>query len=108
VRLPDSLDGGGRVTYPDVRAFGGVFADGKLAMLSRLLCRTHATTAAHVAVRHSLLACRALHTSPLLRAIDMAKADTTARLAELRKLMKERNVDIYSTHVRVGHSMSCS
>jgi hypothetical protein len=38
----------------------------------------------------------------------MAKVDTTARLAELRKLMKERNVDIYSMHVRVGHSMSCS
>jgi sugar phosphate isomerase/epimerase len=27
----------------------------------------------------------------------MAKVDTTERLAELRKLMKERNVDIYST-----------
>jgi|TARA_R110002003_G_scaffold159_2_gene13740 sugar phosphate isomerase/epimerase len=27
----------------------------------------------------------------------MAKVDTTARLAELRKLMKERNVDVYST-----------
>jgi hypothetical protein len=38
----------------------------------------------------------------------MAKVDTTARLAELRKLMKEHNVDIYSTHVRVGQSMGCS
>lgn len=27
----------------------------------------------------------------------MAKVDTTERLAELRKLMKERNVDVYST-----------
>jgi Xaa-Pro aminopeptidase len=26
----------------------------------------------------------------------MAKVDTTQRLADLRKLMKERNVDIYS------------
>jgi hypothetical protein len=28
----------------------------------------------------------------------MAKVDTTQRLAELRKLMKERKVDVYSTH----------
>jgi Xaa-Pro aminopeptidase len=28
----------------------------------------------------------------------MAKVDTTERLAELRKLMKERKVDVYSTH----------
>jgi Xaa-Pro aminopeptidase len=27
----------------------------------------------------------------------MSKVDTTERLAELRKLMKKRNVDIYST-----------
>jgi hypothetical protein len=32
----------------------------------------------------------------------MAKVDTTARLAQLRKLMKERNVDIYSMHARVA------
>jgi Xaa-Pro aminopeptidase len=30
----------------------------------------------------------------------MAKVDTTERLAKLRKLMKERNVDIYSMHGR--------
>jgi hypothetical protein len=64
----------------------------KLDMLTRLLRRTH------VAVKHPLLASRAFHTSPALRAIDMAKVDTTERLAELRKLMKERNVDVYSTH----------
>jgi hypothetical protein len=32
----------------------------------------------------------------------MAKVDTTARLSQLRKLMKERNVDIYSRHARAG------
>jgi hypothetical protein len=32
----------------------------------------------------------------------MAKVDTTARLLQLRKLMKERNVDIYSRHARAG------
>jgi hypothetical protein len=28
----------------------------------------------------------------------MAKVDTTERLVKLRKLMKERNVDVYSDH----------
>jgi hypothetical protein len=32
----------------------------------------------------------------------MAKVNTTERLSQLRKLMKERNVDIYST--RAGRS----
>jgi Xaa-Pro aminopeptidase len=63
-------------------------------MLKGLLRRTH------VAVKRSLPAPKAFHTSPTLRAIDMAKVDTTERLAELRKLMKERNVDVYSTHVQ--------
>ena len=74
-----------------------MFPERKLDMLSRLLRRTHATAAAHVGVKHPLLASRAFHSSPALRAIDMAKVDTTERLAELRKLMKERNVDVYST-----------
>jgi hypothetical protein len=65
-------------------------------MLTRLLRRTH------VGAGHALLASRAFHSSPTLRAIDMAKVDTTARLAQLRKLMKERNVDIYSTHAYVA------
>lgn len=30
----------------------------------------------------------------------MSKVDTTQRLADLRKLMKERNVDIYSRRAR--------
>jgi Xaa-Pro aminopeptidase len=65
-------------------------------MLPRLLRRTH------VAVQHPLRASRALHTSPVLRAIDMAKVDTTERLAQLRKLMKERNVDVYSACITQG------
>lgn len=74
----------------------------KLDMFPRLLRRI---PAAHVATKPQCLATRALHTSPVLRAIDMAKVDTTERLAELRKLMKERNVDVYSTVPRSrGHS----
>jgi hypothetical protein len=66
--------------------------DTALDMLTRLLRRTH------VAGKLSLPVPRAFHSSPALRAIDMAKVDTTERLGQLRKLMKERNVDIYSTH----------
>ncbi|KAH6114600.1 Xaa-Pro aminopeptidase P [Parastagonospora nodorum] len=69
----------------------------KLDMLTRLLRRTH------VAVKHPLLASRAFHTSPALRAIDMAKVDTTERLAELRKLMKERKVDVYMVPSEDSH-----
>lgn len=65
---------------------------------SRLLLRTYAT-AVRAANTSRLPAPRAFHTSPVLRAIDMAKVDTTERLAELRKLMKERKVDIYSTTI---------
>jgi hypothetical protein len=65
-------------------------------MLTRLLQRTH------VGARHALPVSRAFHSSPALRAIDMAKVNTTERLSQLRKLMKERNVDIYST--RAGRS----
>lgn len=68
-----------------------------LMSLPRCLLRTHARAAAYVAVKHLIPAARALHASAPLRAIDMAKVNTTERLAELRKLMKERNVDIYST-----------
>jgi hypothetical protein len=66
--------------------------DTALDMLTRLLRRTH------VAGKLSLPVPRAFHSSPALRAIDMAKVDTTERLGQLRKLMKERNVDIYSTY----------
>ena len=65
-------------------------------LLPRSLLRTHAIAAVHVARKPSIIS-RAFHVSAALRAIDMSKVDTTERLAELRKLMKERNVDIYST-----------
>jgi Xaa-Pro aminopeptidase len=64
-------------------------------LLLRILGR-HATGAAYVAAKSQFLPTRAFHVSAALRVIDMAKVDTTERLAELRKLMKERNVDIYS------------
>jgi hypothetical protein len=73
---------------------GGTPTEHKLAMLARLL----RCPPVRVAVPHALPpAARALHTSSALRAIDMAKVDTTERLAQLRRLMKERNVDVYST-----------
>ena len=65
-------------------------------LLPRSLLRTHAIAVVYVARKPSI-ASRAFHASVALRAIDMSKVDTTERLAELRKLMKERNVDIYST-----------
>lgn len=65
-------------------------------LLPRTLLRTHATAAVY-ATRNRPTTSRAFHASAVLRAIDMSKVDTSGRLAELRKLMKERNVDIYST-----------
>lgn len=67
-------------------------------LLPRSLLRTHATAAAYVVRRPSIA--RPFHVSAALRAIDMSKVDTTERLAKLRKLMKERNVDVYSTKPR--------
>lgn len=68
-----------------------------LMLLPRILRRSHAIAAAYVAAKPPFSSTRHLHASAALRAIDMAKVDTSHRLAELRKLMKERNVDIYST-----------
>ena len=62
----------------------------------RILRRSHAIAAAYVAAKTPFSSIRPLHASAALRALDMAKVDTSQRLAELRKLMKERNVDIYS------------
>lgn len=67
-----------------------------LMLLPRFLGRSHATAAAYVARKTPPLPVRPFYASAALRAIDMAKVDTTQRLADLRKLMKERNVDIYS------------
>ena len=72
-------------------------------LLPRILLRTHATAAVYAA-RNPSVPSRALHASAALRAIDMSKVDTTERLAELRKLMKERNVDIYSTKPRSSNA----
>lgn len=66
-----------------------------------LLCR-HATAAVYAA-RTSLTTSRAFHASAALRAIDMSKVNTTERLAELRKLMKERKVDIYMVPSEDSH-----
>jgi Xaa-Pro aminopeptidase len=69
-------------------------------LVPRIIGRPHATAAAYVAAKSRFLSPRAFHASAALRVIDMAKVDTTERLAELRKLMKERNVDIYSRDAR--------
>lgn len=65
-------------------------------LLPRSLLRTHATASAYAA-RTNPVFTRPFHASARFRAIDMSKVNTTERLAELRKLMKERKVDIYST-----------
>lgn len=72
-------------------------------MLLSRLPRTHATRAVYVAARFS----RALHASSTPRDIDMEKVDTTARLAELRKLMRERKIDVYSTSATLATTVSC-
>ena len=71
-------------------------------LLPRSLLRTHATAAARAARLNPTSSPRTLHVSAALRAIDMSKVDTTERLAKLRKLMKERNVDVYSTELRLS------
>ncbi|KAJ4987464.1 xaa-pro aminopeptidase [Stagonosporopsis vannaccii] len=71
-------------------------------LLPRSLLRTHATAAVYAA-RNPSVTTRTLHASAALRAIDMSKVDTTGRLAELRKLMKERNVDIYMVPSEDSH-----
>lgn len=41
----------------------------------------------------AFLNCKASYTQ---KAVDMETVDTASRLSELRKLMKERNIDVYS------------
>jgi Xaa-Pro aminopeptidase len=69
-----------------------------LMLLDRLLLRTHATLPAYVVARSLSATRRAFHFSPVRFAIDMEKVNTTERLAELRKLMKEHKLDVYSTN----------
>ena len=71
---------------------------GEAFMLSsRFLQRTHATHAAFVATRLPFHSQRTFHASAVLRLLDMEKVNTSERLAELRKLMKEQQIDVYST-----------
>ncbi|CAN9220201.1 unnamed protein product [Alternaria alternata] len=72
-------------------------------LLPRFLGRSHATAAAYVARKTPPFPVRPFYASAALRAIDMAKVDTTQRLADLRKLMKERNVDIYMVPSEDSH-----
>ena len=66
-------------------------------LFPRFLGRTHATQAACAAKRLPIHSPRAFHQSAILRLLDMEKVNTSDRLAELRKLMKEHQVDVYST-----------
>lgn len=62
---------------------------------------THASLAtAYVVARPPTLILRAFHSARTLRTAvdDMEKVNTTQRLAELRRLMKQHQVDIYSVH----------
>ncbi|KAL5121782.1 hypothetical protein ACEQ8H_000469 [Pleosporales sp. CAS-2024a] len=71
-------------------------------MLTRISICSHVTRAA---ARHPLPAPEpsAQHASAILRAVAMAKVDTTARLAELRRLMKARNVHVYMVPSEDSH-----
>jgi hypothetical protein len=66
-------------------------------LFSRFLQRTHATTAAYAARRLPFRCPRAFHASAVRRLLDMEKVNTSARLTELRRLMHERQIDVYST-----------
>lgn len=66
-------------------------------LLSRFLLHTHATPAAY-ATRSLTFRCqRAFHAPAIRRLLDMEKVNTSERLAALRKLMQERQIDVYST-----------
>ncbi|CAI6333293.1 unnamed protein product [Periconia digitata] len=56
---------------------------------------TRTTSAAYVVRSSSAVFNKFFHSSPVRYAIDMDKVNTTERLAELRKLMKERSIDVY-------------
>jgi len=62
---------------------------------------THASLAtAYVVARPPTLILRAFHSARTLRTAvyDMEKVNTTQRLAELRKLMKQHQIDVYSVY----------
>ncbi|KAL5380159.1 hypothetical protein DPSP01_007959 [Paraphaeosphaeria sporulosa] len=72
-------------------------------LLSRSLLRTHATPAAHAARRLPFPCQRAFHASAIRRLLDMEKVNTSERLAELRKLMQERQIDVYMVPSEDSH-----
>ncbi|KAF2474326.1 putative Xaa-Pro aminopeptidase P [Lindgomyces ingoldianus] len=75
-------------------------------LAGRFLLRSHAKSAAwsYVVPRARAVFLRAFHLSPAAcTAVDMEKVNTTARLAELRKLMKDRQVDIYMVPSEDSH-----
>ena len=65
-------------------------------LCSRFVRHAHATHAACVAKRLPFHPQRAFHASAVLRLLDMEKVNTSERLVELRKLMKEHQIDVYS------------
>jgi Xaa-Pro aminopeptidase len=70
---------------------------------------THASLAtAYVVTRPPTLILRAFHSARTLRTAvdDMEKVNTTQRLAELRRLMKQHQVDVYSAHPSGSHIFS--
>lgn len=73
-----------------------------MILSGRLLRRAHATAVACVAPKHLFPAHSTFYVSAILRAVDMAKVDTTERLAELRKFMLEHNVHVYSAEACCG------
>ncbi|KAF2731241.1 putative Xaa-Pro aminopeptidase P [Polyplosphaeria fusca] len=71
-------------------------------LAARFLLRTHARAATYVVARPSISRLRPFHhSSPILH--DMEKVNTTDRLAELRKLMKEHAVDVYMVPSEDSH-----
>jgi Xaa-Pro aminopeptidase len=76
-------------------------------MLLRPLTRVSLATA-YVVARPPTLYLRALYSARTLRTAvdDMEKVNTTQRLAELRKLMKQHQVDVYSAHPSRPHVRS--
>ncbi len=85
-----------------VPILGGAGSSESMILSGRLLRRARATAVPCVAPKHLCPAHRTFYASAILRAVDMAKVDTTERLAELRKFMTEHNVDVYSAEACCG------
>jgi Xaa-Pro aminopeptidase len=73
----------------------------QLMLAAGFLLRSHASASSYVLTRPAaLVLTRAFHSSSILRSLAamVEKVHTTERLAELRKHMRERNIDVYSTY----------